>query len=256
MVFQKHRHLTKTTLKSLSPGQRCHLTASKLASFAHVGYDSAMMAAREVFPGLNPVPEKKPGFYLEQAMKHGLQTEPLARSVLKKHPWVRERYEFDDDINDGLWSVNSVFTHQPSQRSFHISATPDMVIYDRVREVWVPVEIKCPWRKGNSEEPLTRSDYKPRHWIQVQVQCEVMDAPYGLLMIYKEGGSGSSSFLLYQIDSNPKTSKFILSLAFDTYCRALRKESFRAKPGEKKSRCEQIEEMMRLYSHCIDIETE
>lgn len=224
--------------KSFKPPYRNHVTASKLAAFAHQDdFATAGLTAVRVF-ARKEMPE--PSSFSYKAIDHGNQNEAHAARFIRSCPFFSD-YEFELTDNDGTWSITGTWRENATRKCFMFSATPDMLIQDRMG-VLVPVEIKCPYKAWIEGLDLTTSFMKPSHWLQLIAQMLLTGSKKGFLCVYMPMRSARpEQAIVWEVKLTRAAHDYVLNLVNETYdkisiCSEPEdfKKAFRAKNGEKK----------------------
>lgn len=214
------------------------ISSSKMPDFCHVGHHSAIQAASKL---LKPTEFHSPvNEFKARALRHGLKFEPQANGFLRRQSFFKKEFEPYNQSVDGRITFASSFTEVTSGYSFQLSATPDMIV-NYQSDTQIPVEIKCPSGLYESGRDLSHDSMQLNHWIQLQTQCLVLNAPFGLLWIYIPDREDSvEQGICYRITHTPEVREFLLTKAWQTYKKMEGgvvedlSGTFRARNGEKK----------------------
>lgn len=257
-MFSRLPHLTWCSPVSFETPWRQHVTASKLGIFMHLDDLSAQEQARRSF-GKKPVP--KPTDYARQAMDHGTFYEGIARNTIVHKLEFFKPYYLNLPIGDGKWSFTGTWKKNQTKESFLVSATPDMVIWSNADGTYLPVEIKCPFKAWQRNQPLDEVPIKMTWVVQALLQALIIDSPFVFIVMYypQKGGenkpeSRPEQWVVYQLERSVATDNVIVESIYHTYDRLKRSKTgddfilFRSPAGESKNKTQYFS--CHLRDHC------
>ena len=142
------------------------LSASEIA--AVTGHPKASFSRAALWRykmGQTESPAGTPSAYVQKLFDHGKTTEPVALEFFAQHLRPTARVE-----KTGIWLL---------RQDPRIGATPDAKVTEP-NGVVVPLEVKCPYL--DAYIPCEQRESKDL--LQLQVQMEAMEAPYGYLLYF------------------------------------------------------------------------
>lgn len=204
--------------------------------------------------------EKKINQFGASALDHGNQYETVFAEIIKT-----QIFPNDQVIHDSTEQVSGtmMIQHLQTKKEFMLSATPDLVMYNKEKKERFICEIKCPYRKFIMKEDvstLKRNDYnqilKQANYIQVQIQLLVWGLEYAYIFYYvpSEPGSPQTNYTMFKIYRDYGLRNFFLCNLLQAYqeidaCKINDKniKEFACKKGERENSFLVITESMRKH---------